>query len=148
MLRMNTSFWRVWNAARCLWNLKVYELGCVQVCPLSSWFLAMHSDRGSPSVYSLALERCNSDAGAGWWWGGKRRQENRAGWMEVLIRLTSRDIWQGPAEKQSDGKNKLYSLQIFLWNLSKPVSTFSHSKAFWKRWGEFPPLWVFLHPPN
>lgn len=34
--------------------------------------------------------------------GNIRRQENRAGWMEVLIRLTSRDIWLGQQKKKTD----------------------------------------------
>lgn len=58
--------------------------------------------------------------------GNIRRQENRAGWMEVLIRPTSRAIWLGQQKKKrTDLENKLYSLQIFLWNLSKPITKIS-----------------------
>lgn len=52
--------------------------------------------QGIPKAYSLARERWKSERG-----GNIRRQENRAGWMEVLIRPTSRAIWLGQQKKKN-----------------------------------------------
>lgn len=76
--------------------------------------------------------------------GGRRRQENRAGWMEVLIRLTPEDIWLDQQKefffKRTDPQNKLYSFPIFLWNFSKPTAKISQPKSC----RDFPPQCLTL----
>ena len=59
-------------------------------------FGSMPYDRGSPKC--AVWPRRDRTARGG---GNKRRQENRAGWMEVLIRPTSRDIWLGQQKNRS-----------------------------------------------
>lgn len=58
-------------------------------------FGSMPYDRGS--LKCAAWPRRDRTARGG---GNKRRQENRAGWMEVLIRPTSRDIWLGQQKNE------------------------------------------------
>lgn len=62
----------------------------LQVLPLS-WLLVQCHMTGDPQSTKFGpgeVEQAREGANT-------RRQENRAGWMEVLIRPTSRDIWLG-----------------------------------------------------
>lgn len=64
--------------------------------------------QGIPSVLVLAWEWLKIGSVC----SGTSRQRKRAGWMQVLIRMTLGDIWLGQHEKQE--------LQnLFLWSVSK-----------------------------
>lgn len=116
-------------------NQHVVHALCELALPLFFWLFATRThtlgEEGSPCVCSSTL-RCNSAAGV------KRRQENGAGWMDLLIRLTPRDIWQ--ENKESQNNRLLYlPLSFFFFpfgNNPNQSSKVSPSKGFLKKmWG-------------
>lgn len=77
-------------------------MGYLQVFPLS-WLLAQCHMAGDPQSIKFGPGEVEQSEGE-----VIRKQENRAGWMEVLIRPTSRDIWLVQQKKKTDWSQKQF----------------------------------------